>query len=125
MRGDLESFGTCKYIRNRVYVGAKPVEGGDLELAVYSDQYCKSEQTSSSYSVSNYVKSSTGKSWSNAFKTWNSLMEAYKTCQPCRAYSRVANTQSDNSRSLVEYNDGQGEEEMSGFNCYDDAGYRK
>lgn len=121
MREDLESFGSCKYIRNKVYIGVKPKSGGDLELGVYSDSYCKTEKSTSTYSVSKFVTSSSGKSWSNALQKWNNLMKAYKTCQPCRAYSRKANTQ----RRLIEYNDGEGDEEINGFNCYDDAGYRK
>merc|ERR1712194_737019 len=52
-------------------------------------------------------------------------MEAYKVCQPCRAYSKTYNIQDDDrNRDLVEYNDGEGEEEMNGYNCYDDAHYR-
>merc|ERR1712113_738731 len=54
-------------------------------------------------------------------------MDAYKTCQPCRAYSKYYNVQDDwerNRRHLVEYDDGRGDEEVNGFNCYDDAGFR-
>ena len=117
----------CYKIESGIYVGPKPVEGGDLELAVYSDTYCMTEL--SSYSVDDYITSSTGKSWTNAFSKWNSMMDAYKICQPCRAYSKYSNYQDESNdhreRNLVEYEDGQGDEETNGFNCYDDAGYRK
>jgi len=123
---DLANYGSCYYVESGIYIGFKPAEGGDLELAVYSDTYCMTEL--SSYSVDDYISSSTGKSWSNAFSKWNSMMDAYKICQPCRAYSKYSNTQDDwkdRKRFLVENEDGQGDEEMNGFNCYDDAGYRK
>jgi len=131
---DMVTYGSsCYQIESGVYIGAKPVVGGDLTLAVYSDTYCLTELSSDSYSVDDYVSSSTGtswysstgKSWSSAFTTWNYMMEAYKVCQPCRAYSKTYNIQEDDrNRDLVEYNDGEGEEEMNGYNCYDDAHYR-
>ena len=121
---DMANFdGGCYKVESGIYIGTKPVEGGDLELAIYSDTYCMTEI--SSYSVDDYISSSTGKSWTNAFSKWNSMMDAYKICQPCRAYSKYYNTQDDWHRKLVEYEDGQGNEEANGFNCYDDAGYRK
>ena len=126
MRGyDLANYGSCYQVESGIYIGAKPVEGGDLELAVYSDAYCTTEL--SSYSVDDYVSSSTGVNWNNAFAQWNYMMDAYKICQPCRAYSKSYNVQDDDDwgRNLVEYQDGQGNEEANGFNCYDDAGYRK
>jgi hypothetical protein len=52
-------------------------------------------------------------------------MTSYKVCQPCRAYNTVKTYNYDYSRDLVEYNDGKGDAEQWGFNCYDDAGYRK
>jgi len=125
MRGyDLANYGSCYQVESGIYIGAKPVEGGDLELAVYSDAYCTTEL--SSYSVDDYVSSSTGVNWNNAFAQWNYMMDAYKICQPCRAYSKSYNVQDDDDwgRNLVEYQDGQGNEEANGFNCYDDAGYR-
>lgn len=125
---DMANFDSgCYKVKSGIYIGPKPVEGGDLELAVYSDTYCMTEL--SSYSVDDYITSSTGKSWTNAFSKWNSMMDAYKICQPCRAYSKYNNTQDEWSdhrkRNLVEYEDGQGDAEANGFNCYDDAGYRK
>ena len=98
---------------------------GNMTYALYSDSYCKRESNYSS--VDKYLSSSSGSSWDSIFVQWNSLMTAYKVCQPCRAYSRSYNYQYSwqGHRHLVEYNDGEGDDEMSGFNCYDDAGYRK
>merc|ERR1719382_784386 len=105
-----------------IYIGFKPLEGGDLDLAGYRDGNCTMEL--SSYSVDDYVNSSTGLSWSDTLLQWNYMMDAYKVCQPCRAYSKSYNVQDSWRRNLVEYYDGQGSEEINGFNCYDDAGYR-
>jgi len=130
---DMINYGSsCYQIESGMYIGAKPMMGGNLTLAVYSDTYCMTELSSDTYSVDDYVSSSTGtswysstgKSWSSAFTKWNYMMDAYKVCQPCRAYSKTYNIQDDRRRDLVEYNDGEGEEEMNGFNCYDDAHYR-
>ena len=60
-------------------------------------------------------------------------MQSYKICQPCRAYSRTKSSdkedEDDNSgdgndaNSNDELQDGEGEAEQWGYNCYDDAGY--
>lgn len=49
-------------------------------------------------------------------------MTPYKLCQPCRAYNRVVTTDGDNDDGDE---DGGSAEEQYGYNCYDDAGYRK
>jgi len=122
MREELTTYESCYKVRSSIFIGPKPVQGGDLELAVYSDSYCKKER--SSYSASSYVTSGSDYKLSGAFSKWNSMMEAYKVCQPCRAYSKYSNYQDEWERRLYEENDGQGAEENNGFNCYDDAGYR-
>jgi hypothetical protein len=57
-------------------------------------------------------------------------MDIFKVCQPCRAYSlnQISESNSngqedeDKHRRWLE-NDGEGEAEQYGYNCYDDAGY--
>ena len=73
--------------------------------------------------------------WNASITTWNTHMTTYKTCQPCRAYNlgKFDDDQEeeedshdgskDDKRRFPENNDGEGEEEQWGFNCYDDAGY--
>lgn len=119
MQSMREEMETCKQITSSVYIGIKPMEGGNMTQAVYTDNLCTTE-SSSDYSVDNYLSSSWG-SLDKIFDKWNTLMDAYKTCQPCRAYSRTSNYQ---RRHLIEYNDGYGAEEQNGYNCYDDAHYR-
>jgi len=121
MRGEMGD--PCQYVDNNLYIGIKPTEGGNITQALYSDSSCENE--SSAYSVDEYVSRDCG-SVEESFDKWNTLMEAYKTCQSCRAYSSTSNTDSSwqQHRDLVEYYDGVGAEETNGFNCYDDAGYR-
>ena len=59
-------------------------------------------------------------------------MDAYKVCQPCRAYNREQMYKENwsqrsrrKSRGLAEYYDGQGDDEKNNYNCYDDAHYKK
>jgi len=117
---------TCQQVStssySSAYIGIKPTAGGNITQAVYWDSQCHTERTSAS--VDDYVFRDCG-SVDETFDKWNTLMEAYKTCQSCRAYSRTSNTDSSyQQRHLVEYYDGKGNEEKNGFNCYDDANYR-
>eukprot|EP00578_Thalassiosira_sp_NH16_P007863 CAMPEP_0181121968 /NCGR_PEP_ID=MMETSP1071-20121207/25042_1 /TAXON_ID=35127 /ORGANISM="Thalassiosira sp., Strain NH16" /LENGTH=498 /DNA_ID=CAMNT_0023206865 /DNA_START=101 /DNA_END=1598 /DNA_ORIENTATION=- len=118
------------------YVDMKPQSGGDMTLGVYKDSKCTEESHYTYEDYQSYASSSlTASASSGAFDTWNAGMDAYKVCQPCRAYNREETERGDDwsedrdrrqrgRRRLTEYNDGQGDEEKNGFNCYDDAGYQ-
>ena len=96
-----------------------------MTLGVYTDSSCSEEAGFSFRDYQNYAASSlTATAASGAFDRWNDHMAAYKTCQPCRAYNRQQ-TYGRRRRRLGEQNDGQGDEEQNGYNCYDDAGYQK
>lgn len=114
------------------YVDMKPQSKGDMTLGVYKDSGCTKESTYNYEDYQSYASSSlTASGASGAFDTWNSGMDAYKTCQPCRAYNTEETEVDDDwewdrkQRGLKEENDGQGDEEKNGYNCYDDAGYQK
>lgn len=110
------------------YIAMKPQEGGDMTLGVYTDSSCSTEADYTYEDYQSYATSLTATASSGAFDTWNAGMDAYKICQPCRAYNREATECSgehcDRRRRLGEEEDGQGDEEQNGFNCYDDAGYQ-
>ncbi|KAL7531630.1 hypothetical protein ACHAWF_003857 [Thalassiosira exigua] len=112
------------------YIDMKPQEGGDMTLGVYTDSSCINEADLTYEDYQSYASSYlTSSASSGAFDTWNSGMDYYKICQPCRAYNREATEYAgsgdgDWQRQLGEQNDGQGDEEQNGFNCYDDAGYQ-
>lgn len=122
-----------------VYLHTQPLPEGKLTYGLYSDENCSqlSDFTFSDYLVkyySTYYGSESkgweeAASWQQIFDTWNTGMEAFKVCHPCRAFSMTKNYDEDNSQSgdrfldYVEQNDGDGQEEMWGYNCFDDAGY--
>ena len=101
-----------------------------MNLGLYSDKYCTKETGKSFSDFQKYDGSYyTALGTSGAMSKWNNMMDSYKICQPCRAYNTEYTydkswSQPDH-RKLSEANDGQGAEETNGFNCYDDAGYRK
>jgi len=126
-----------------LYMDVRPQSEGNIDVGIYLDEQCV---TPSSYTFSDYIMMyysyygyyDTGQqiaaTWENAIELWNEYMAPFKVCQPCRAYDldtylyRSDDDQS-GSRSnsqdnrFLDENDGEGEEEQWGFNCYDDAGY--
>mmetsp|Transcript_45298 Transcript_45298/g.95031 ORF Transcript_45298/g.95031 Transcript_45298/m.95031 type:complete len:471 (-) Transcript_45298:235-1647(-) len=117
------------------YIDMKPQSKGDMTLGVYKDSGCTEESKYTYEDYQSYASSSlTASGASGAFDTWNSGMDAYKICQPCRAYNKEETEVDENwkwdrrrrhgRRQLGEENDGQGDEEKNGYNCYDDAGYQ-
>lgn len=114
------------------YYGVKPMPEGYMTFGLYKDAYCSVEAddwTLDEYLMQYYMgKGSTeeeaqeyinGKLY--AIERWNDRLNDYKVCQPCRAYNRVpVMGQNRQRRSL---NDGEGDNEPWGYNCYDDAGY--
>ena len=60
-----------------------------------------------------------------AFNTWDAGLDACKTCQLCRSYNRRATYWSGDRRRVTEHDDGQGDEERHGYNCYDNVHYQK
>ena len=107
---------------------------GKMTLGVYTDSSCSEEADFSFSDYQSYAASSlTATASSYAFDTWNENMNSYKTRQPCRAYNREQTYGQDSSsrdrrgrtRNLGEEDDGDGDEEQNGYNCYDDAGYQK
>jgi len=129
-----------------IYLHMKPEAWGNFTYGIYSDAYCSVESDyvqihyNYYYGYDGYEAAQT---WNSTFEMWNEYMEVYKICQPCRAYSLFPDNSGDNSNDegrrklednydddgydandiYKEYNDGDGDEEQWGYNCYDDAGY--
>lgn len=129
-----------------LYMHTQPQTEGNMTWGVYSDEECIQESDSVTFSDYvimhyNYYYYSDGttaaETWNKTFALWNDYMMTFKLCQPCRAYdlNKVDDGSEDGSeddhrgrrqaklRFLGEENDGEGEEEQWGYNCYDDAGY--
>lgn len=127
---------------NTIYVDTTPMPGGDITYDIYSDEDCTQlasmtmyEYIIKFYAYYYYDRSMGMQKADNhlaGIERWNSLLTDFKVCQPCRAYNKVPTYGDDNNdrkdRFLRELEDAQedgyGEEEPNGFNCYDDAGYR-
>lgn len=77
-----------------------------MMYGIYTDSNCEYESSLSYYDYQRKVSSrSTAKNWGKTFERWNSLMTAYKVCQPGRAYNKVVTYE--DRRFLAEYEDGQ------------------
>jgi hypothetical protein len=120
---------------NTLYLHLLPGGDGNMTIGVFSDDKCTEESTTTTFSdyvvmyyVYNYGSEDKGTSaalsWEYTFEMWNEYMNTYKICQPCRAYSLNKSEQSsENGEGRYLENDGEGDEEQWGYNCYDDAGY--
>jgi len=125
---------------NTLYLGTQPGGEGNMTYGIYADEYCTqvSETTSfSEYVVMYYYDYYGGteegeeaaSTWESRFDTWNTNLNSFKVCQPCRAYdlgkysSNNNNNGRERGRSLKEENDGAGDNEQWGYDCNDAAGY--
>eukprot|EP00547_Thalassionema_nitzschioides_P002529 CAMPEP_0194206278 /NCGR_PEP_ID=MMETSP0156-20130528/5348_1 /TAXON_ID=33649 /ORGANISM="Thalassionema nitzschioides, Strain L26-B" /LENGTH=645 /DNA_ID=CAMNT_0038932757 /DNA_START=46 /DNA_END=1983 /DNA_ORIENTATION=+ len=113
------------------YWMVQPVAGGNVGLGLYEDEACTEE---SYYEVEDvlYAKNNGDDSvleeYETTLKKFNDGLDRFKVCQPCRAYNLYPNNSNNNRRQEEEEerrlnNDGQGNAEMWGYDCYDDAGY--
>lgn len=131
---------------NSLYTHLKPDKEGNITMGIYSDAKCTQESslTFFDYVIAyfNYYYGDEDEGleaanyWNTSITTWNTHMNTYKICQPCRAYNlgkfddeqeekeNSKDESKDGKRRFLENNDGEGEEEQWGFNCYDDAGYK-
>jgi len=127
---------------NSLYKGLKPEQEGNIGIGIYLDETCSLESESitwfdyvSAYYTYYYGDSDQAEeavaTWQTTIMSWNEAMKPYKACLPCRAYNLNSTSQGgsdyaqqNDHRLLAEdENDGEGQEEQYGFNCYDDAGY--
>lgn len=117
---------------NSLYYGVKPLPEGYMTYGVYTDAYCSIEATDmllEEYMLQYFLSKDYEEEEAQELvekqlyiiDRWNRRMNDYKVCQPCRAYNRVPVMVQNNRRRNL--NDGQGDYEQWGYNCYDDAGY--
>lgn len=88
----------------------KPIEDGNMTIALYTDWRCAEEYTGSDYTVQSVLSSkalsgrnynyNNGYEWNAGVllgsyqNAWNDAMSIYKVCQPCRAYNLQMTSQS-------------------------------
>jgi hypothetical protein len=119
---------------NYLYIGVKPLPYGQMTFGLYSDQSCTvnvADMTYQDYMQSYYMNKKGYSSdvaaeyvadYTASIKRWNDLMHDYITCQPCRAYNKVQMSRRRRQQRVLN-NDGDGDQEMWGYDCYDVAGY--
>ena len=114
---------------NYLYYDTKPMQEGRISLGLYTDDRC-SEDYMGSMNVAEVLEAyvsgdqfNSGDS-GNAYELeeglakWNDAFDAFKVCQPCKAYDLGFNSNSNGNRE-----GGGGDDDGSTFDCYDDAGY--
>uniref|UniRef100_A0A7S4NE05 Uncharacterized protein n=2 Tax=Odontella aurita TaxID=265563 RepID=A0A7S4NE05_9STRA len=136
---------------NSLYMGLKPLGQGNITIGMYWDDKCSVDSGLTLgdyvyiYYYNYYGDGSRGDDLTSYYEAmvdqWNEFMTIYKVCQPCPAYnlnkrddssgSGSGDNKDDRGRRMVEMerllgsgdDEGDGEEEQWGYNCYDDAGY--
>lgn len=119
-----------------LYYHTLPLGEGNLTMGIFADSSCTQVSNTTTFYdyvimyYSNYYYGSDygtqqAENWQGYIEQWNEAMSTWKVCQPCRAYSISQNSDNDNHNDgrFLENNDGEGDEEQWGYNCYDDAGY--
>lgn len=124
-----------------IYLDLKPTWNGNMTYGLYTDATCKTEYEGLDVDV-DMVSASMGLLYGSYLQQWNDGLEAFKVCQPCKAYS-IGNDYSTwkySSRNSSYYytpfgddDDGSGSGEdddyyrndvnQGFFQCDDDAGY--
>lgn len=108
-----QSSGTLDEDGNYLYYHLKPGSNGDFNIGLYTDNMCSIDYTGT-MDAQAIIE---GLGWTqDIVDQWNGNFDAYKTCQPCVAYSLQYMT-ADSGRTLKEDNNNKI------FQCDDQAGY--
>jgi len=120
-----------------IYYDIKPVQGGDIEVGLYTDTQCIKEYTSTGSNdpitveniLGNFFAENDGSgdgddgyydfssdTLEESMERWNSAMEQFRVCQPCVSYD-IENVDG------TKFYDDDGGNGGDMFECYDDAGY--
>jgi len=132
-QGCIDSYTTTND-GDEIYYDIKPVQGGDIEVALYTDTQCIKEYTSTGNNDANTVENILGNfflehdgsgdngydfssdSLEESMERWDSAFAKFRICQPCVAYDLE-----NYDGSKFSDDDGGGDGDM--FDCYDDADY--
>jgi hypothetical protein len=102
-----------------LYIELEPSLGGMMNLALYTDSYCREKYQDPTYDEKLSYAISNGKYVPDYnLETWNTNMNTFKYCQPCVAYT--LNAGGDNKNRRLEDGDGEDDENHQ---CDDEAGY--
>ena len=118
---------------DELYIDLKPTPNGNMTLGLYTDGVCASEFIGG-YKLVDDIAMAMGLAYGYYIDEWNTGMEVYKVCQPCRTYNLNAGyTNYDDMFTDDDYESGEqwgnpDDDEYSDANegyfwCSDDAGY--
>jgi hypothetical protein len=102
-----------------LYIDLKPTWNGNMTYGLYTDSTCKYEYELPDADVDSIAKTM-GLLYGNDLTSWNNGLEAYKVCQPCRAYN-IHNDYSTDEYS--DYYSADTDPNEGYFQCNDDARY--
>jgi hypothetical protein len=102
-----------------LYLDLRPTWNGNMTYGLYSDEICKTEYDLPDMNVDTITKN-LGLLYGSTLQQWNNGLEAFKVCQPCKAYN-IRNTKTSSS-SYGSYSDSS-DPNGGYFQCNDDAGY--
>ena len=131
-----------------VYYDVKPLQGGRMGLALYTDDECLEEHSTSTYHMESIIGNIFANAAShhsndyqdddayenlslkNALSKWDEAFKVWNTCHPCKAhdlenYDGTKYMSSDDYYGRKLQGGGGGESDPTGekFECHDDAGY--
>lgn len=72
-----------------LYIDLKPTPAGNMTLGLYTDYICSQEYIGG-YNLVDTVAANMGMINGEYLESWNTAMEVYKVCQPCRTYDLKA-----------------------------------
>jgi hypothetical protein len=104
---------------NYLYLDLKPTWNGNMTYGLYTDSICKTEYDLPDKNIDTITRTM-GLLYGSGLKKWNDGLEAFKVCQPCKAYN-LKNTYA-SSNYYGSYSDSS-DPNQGYFQCYDDAGY--
>jgi hypothetical protein len=102
-----------------LYIDLRPTWNGNMTYGLYSDEICKTEYDLPDKDIDSITKSM-GLLYGSYLQKWNDGLEAFKVCQPCKAYNLKNNYASSNYYGS--YSD-TSDPNAGYFQCYDDADY--
>ena len=125
---------------NYIYLDLKPTWNGNMTYGLYTDSACKTEYEGLDVDVDT-VSASMGLLYGSYLQQWNDGLEAFKVCQPCKAYNiandystwsysnknnsyyYTPNNDDDSSHSAEDDDQYRSDPNQGFFQCDDDAGY--
>ncbi len=83
----------CTAVANNedgLYYDIQPTAGGKMNVALYQDDRCSQVYTGKAISIDDVLIPTYASSLKEELNSFNSALDAFKICQPCKAYDLVS-----------------------------------